>query len=121
MISYQSRNEIQQGLHQMLPYQIEECRKCDQLPTSLEKLIKHNYQASFVCYDKKTNCIEVGVEEQESINSYPEIKVKKIKLEDVVSDLEKTFRSTDADLKFYGRLLASAGSTTNKVDDVVLV
>lgn len=105
----------------MLPYEIEECQKCDQLPASLEKLIKHNYQASFVCYDKKTNCIEVGVEEQDSANSYPEIKVKKINLKNAVRDLTKTFRSSDEDLKFYAKILASSGSAANEVDEVVLV
>lgn len=104
----------------MLPYQIEECRKCDQLPSSLEKLIKHNYQAKFVCYDKKTNCIEVGVEEQESVNGYPDITVKKIELKDAVKDLTRTFRKSDADLKFYGKILASTGSVT-EIDEVVLV
>lgn len=120
MTSYQSRNEIQRGLHQMLPYQIEECQKCDKLPSSLEKLIRHNYQAKFVCYDKKSNCIEIGVEEHTSINSYPEITVKKIKLKDAVADLSKTLRSSDADLKFYGKILASSGSAT-EIDEVVLV
>lgn len=120
MISYQSRNQIQHELHKLLPYQIKECKECDELPAALEQLIKHNFQATFVCYDKKTSTIEVGVEDQEGTNSYPQITVHKFSVEDAVAQLNKTFKTTDQDLKFYGRLLA--GSSSNKsIDEVVLV
>ncbi len=120
MTSYQSRSEIQNHLLNLLPHQIDECKQCDELPPALEQLIKHNYQAAFVCYDKNSGCIEVGVEKQEELNSYPEIKVHKIPLEKAVSKLTKTFRNTDLDLKFYGRILAGQGSSS-RIDDVVLV
>lgn len=120
MTSYQSRNQIQSELQKMLPYQIQECRKCDELPRVLEELIKHNFQATFVCYDKKSNTIEVGVEEQEAINSYPDITVHKFRLEEAVSQLKNTFRNSDQDLKFYGKILAGNGATS-QIDDVVLV
>lgn len=120
MISYQSKNDIQNQVRNLLPYQVEECRKCDELPKALSELIKHNYQAAFVCYDKKSNCIEIGVEEEEDVTAYPEIKVHRIPLEKAVSQLGKSLRNSDPDLKFYGRLLAGYG-TANKVEDVVLV
>ncbi len=120
MTSYQSRNQIQSELQRMLPHQIEECRECDELPQALEELIKHNFQATFVCYDRKTNTIEVGVEEQEVENRYPDITVHKFKLEEAVSQLKKTFKNSDQDLKFYGKILAGHG-VTNRIDDVVLV
>lgn len=119
MISYQSKNNIENQLRNLLPYQIKECRECNQLPPALEELIRHNYQATFVCYDKKTNCIEVGVENEEEITAYPEITVHKIPLEKAAARLGKTFKSSDQDLKFYGRILAGHGSNT--VEDVVLV
>lgn len=119
MTSYQSRNQIRAELQRMLPYQIEECRECDELPSVLRDLIQHNFKASFVCYNRKTGSIEVGVEEQESQNSYPEITVHKFGLDEAVSKLNKSFRSSDHDLKFYGRILA--GSSVNKITDVVLV
>ena len=120
MTSYQSRSEIQYQLKRLLPYQIEECKQCDELPKALKDLIRHNFQASFVCYDKKSNTIEVGVEDQENNEIYPQITVHKFRLEEAVSKLGKTFRNSDADLKFYGKILAGHG-TFNKVDDVVLV
>lgn len=121
MTSYQSRSEIQAQLKKLLPHQIEECRTCDKLPEDLKNLIKHNFQAKFVCYDKKTNTIEVGVEDQEDNNHiYPQITIHKFRLEEAVSRLGKTFRNSDSDLKFYGKILAGHGTIT-KIDDVVLV
>ncbi|NJW51943.1 hypothetical protein [Salinimicrobium oceani] len=120
MTSYQSRNQIQTQLKRLLPYQIEECRNCDELPKALGDLIKHNFQATFVCYDKNTNTIEVGVEDQENRDLYPQITVHKFSLEEAVSKLGKTFRNSDADLRFYGKILAGHGQY-NRVDDVVLV
>jgi len=120
MTSYQSRNQIQHELQKLLPHQIEECKECDELPQALEDLIKHNFQATFVCYDKKTNTIEVGVEEEEAENSYPVITVHKFRLEEAVSQLRKTFRNSDPDLQFYGKLLAGHGRTS-QIDEVVLV
>ncbi|MGB7785171.1 MAG: hypothetical protein WBL27_03630 [Salinimicrobium sp.] len=119
MTSYQSRNQIRTELQRMLPSQIKECRECDELPSILHELIKHNFQASFVCYDKKNNTIEVGVEEQENEYTYPKINVHKFGLDEAVSKLNKSFRSSDHDLKFYGRLLA--GGSVGRVDEVVLV
>ena len=119
MVSYQSKHDIQNQVRNLLPHQIKECRECDELPQALEELIKHNYQAAFVCYDKRSGCIEVGVEKEEEITAYPEIKVHKIPLEKAVFQLSKSLRTSDLDLKFYGRL--RAGGSANKVDDVVLV
>lgn len=120
MTTYQSKTQIQSELQKMLPHQIKECRECDELPLPLEQLLTHNFQATFVCYDKRTHTIEVGVEEQEAVDAYPDITVHKFKLKEVPTQVTKTFRKTDHDLKFYGKLLAGHGSA-NQVDEVVLV
>lgn len=120
MTSYQSRNQIQESLQKMIPEQVAECKECDELPLSLQELIIHNFQAKYVCYNKKDNTIEIGVEDQEAINSYPNFKIYTFPLEEAVSWLPKTFRSDDRDLKFYASLLAQNGSP-NQFDEVVLV
>lgn len=118
MTLYQSRSQVQSELQRMLPHQIEECKECDELPPALERLIKYNFAAAFVCYDKKTGMIEVGVENQEKVSTYPEITVHKFKLDEIKAQLQKTFRNSDHDLKYYGKLLAGDG---DRVDEVVLV
>lgn len=120
MTTYQSRSQIHNELRQMLPHQIEECKECDEMPKTLAQLIKHNFQAKFVCYDKKKKMIEVGVEESETTDSYPEINVLKFRLEELGTQIGKTFRNNDHDLKFYGKILAGHGSVS-EIDDVVLV
>lgn len=120
MTTYQNRSQIHSELRQILPQQIEECKECDELPVTLQQLIKHNFQAKFVCYDKKKKVIEVGVEEFETTDTYPEIIVHNFRLEEIVAHLGETLRNDDHDLKFYGKLLAGHGSV-NKIDDVVLV
>ena len=120
MTSYQSKTQIEHELQRILPQQIEECRSCDELPQSLEALIKHNFQATFVCYDKRSRTIEVGIEQEEEVDAYPDITVHKFKLDEVISQIKNTFKKADQDLKFYGKLLAGYGST-NQIDEVVLV
>ena len=119
MISYQNRSQIEQELQNLLPHQLKECKECDVVPAALEQLIRHNYNAAFVCYDKKTGNIEIGVEEREDVTSYPEIVVHKFRLSELPKKLRKTFRRSDADLRFYAKLLAQ--TQYRKVDEVVLV
>lgn len=120
MTSYQSRNQIRTKLEEIIPEQIAECKKCDKLPPALEQLILHNFQAKFVCYNSSKNTIEVGVEESDSVTSYPKIKTRTFPLEETISWIAKTFKFEEQDLKFYGRLIAGNGHS-KPIDEVVLV
>ena len=120
MTSYQSRNQILSKLKQLIPEQVEECKECDELPQALEELVLHNFQAKFVCYNKEKNTVEVGVEENDSVSSYPRIKTRSFPLEETISWVTKTCKTEEQDLKFYGRLIAANGHT-NRIDEVVLV
>lgn len=120
MTSYQSRKMIHERLEEMIPEQVSECKECDKLPQPLVDLIMHNFQAKYVCYHKKDNTVEVGVEEQESMLAYPNIKSYTFRLEEAVSWLGETFRSDEQDLKFYGKIIAGNGNY-NQIDDVILV
>ena len=120
MTSYQSKELIHEKLGEMIPEKVAECQKCDELPPTLEELILHNFQAKFVCYNKKSGTVEVGIEEQEAADTYPKIKTRTFRLEQAVSWLGKTFRKEEQDLKFYARLIAQNG-TSRPIDEVVLV
>jgi len=120
MTSYQSKNMIQEKLGELIPAQVAECQQCDELPPTLEELILHNFQAKYVCYNKKSNTVEVGIEEMEATDSYPMIKTHTFRLEQAVSWLGKTFRKEEQDLKFYARLIAQHGNS-HRIDEVVLV
>lgn len=120
MTTYQSRNQIHEQLVRMIPEQISECQKYEELPPALAELICHNFQAKFVCYEKETEMVEVGIEMQENQLSYPEIMIHKFPLKKALSWLGSTFKHDDQDLKFYGKLIAGNG-IINRVDEVVLV
>lgn len=120
MTSYQSRNQIFSELEEMIPEQVKECKECDELPRSLEELIIHNFQAKFVCYNKEDETVEVGIEDYESMSSYPSIKTRTFPLDKAKNWIRKSFREEEPDPKFYGKLIAGNGRV-NQVDDVVLV
>lgn len=120
MTSYQSRSQIQEHLKEMIPQQVSECKECDKLPQPLVELIMHNFQAKYVCYHKKTNIVEVGVEEQESIITYPNITSYTFRLEEAVSWLGESLRTDEPDLRFYAKLIAE-NSSVDRIDDVVLM
>lgn len=120
MTSYQSRNQIKTLLQDMIPAQVSECQRCDELPRALADLIMHNFQAKYVCYHKQSSTVEVGIEEQESAKPYPEITSRTFKLEDAASWLGNSFRTGEQDLRFYAQIIASNGYA-NTVDDVILV
>lgn len=120
MTSYQSRNQIKTLLQEMIPAQISECQECDELPQALADLIMHNFQAKYVCYNKQSNTVEVGIEEQESTNSYSKITSQTFKLEEAATWLEKSFKTEEQDLRFYAQIIASDGYASS-VDDVILV
>lgn len=120
MTTYQSRNQIFTKLEEMIPEQVKECKNCDELPASLEELIIHNFQAKFVCYNKEDQTVEVGVEDYESMSSYPSIKIHTFPLNKAKTWIRKSFRQEEPDLKFYGKLIAGDGRV-NRIDEVVLV
>mgnify|MGYP006196344627 FL=1 len=120
MTSYQSKNMIQEKLGELIPEQLAECQECDELPQTLEELILHNFQAKYVCYNKKNGTVEVGIQEMEATDTYPKIKTHTFRLEQAVSWLGKTFKKEEHDLKFYARLIAQ-NRNSHRIDDVVLV
>ena len=104
----------------MIPEQLNECKECDELPTVLQELNMHNFQAKYVCYNKEDRTVEIGVEEQDSSSSYPDFTIHTFRLEELGLCLTNTFLTDDRDLKFYATLIAQNGSS-NKIDEVVLV
>lgn len=105
MASYLNQNEIQTSLQMLVEQYVEECNKCQYLPKEFIELIKHNFLAKFVYYNKNENQIEIGVDESNSPETYPEIKVYKFPVDKASQWLDKTFRNDKSDLEFYGRLL----------------
>jgi hypothetical protein len=105
MASYLNTNEIRLGLRQLVKQYIEECETCQELPEDFISLIKHNFLAKYVYYNKQKKQIEIGIDESDSPDTYPEIKVYKIPVIKASKWLDKSFRDQQGDLEFYGKLL----------------
>ena len=105
MASYLNTNEIRLSLQQLVKQYVEECESCKELSEEFVSLIKHNFCAKFVYYNKEKKQIEIGVDASEAPETYPEIKVFKFPVNKAVSWLDKSFKDQKNDLEFYGKLL----------------
>lgn len=119
MTAYYNQTEIIAAMNQLVSDYLNECRQCEELPEGFVELIKHNFLAKFVCFNRDTKSIEIGVEESSPDALYPEIKVYKYPLNSNRRWVEKSFKSGKNDLAFYGRLLNKKQSY-NDVDVVVM-
>lgn len=105
MASYLNTNEIRISLRQLVKQYVEECETCQELPDEFISLIKHNFLAKYVYYNKEKKQIEIGINESNSPDAYPEIKVYKTPVNKAVKWLDSSFRARQNDLEFYGKLL----------------
>ncbi len=53
MASYLNTNEIRLSLRQLVKQYVEECESCQEAPDEFISLIKHNFLAKYVYYNKK--------------------------------------------------------------------
>lgn len=105
MTLYVNQNEIQASLKVLVKQYIEECEQCQELPKEFVSLIKHNFLAKYVYYNKAKKHIEIGIEASNSPETYPDIKIYKFPIKKASDWLEKSFKTGEADLQFYGKLL----------------
>lgn len=119
MASYLNTDEIRLSLQQLVKQYVEECESCKEIPDEFVSLIKHNFCAKFVYYNKEKKQIEVGVEASESPDTYPEIKIYKIPVKKAIKWLDKSFKHQKNDLEFYGKLL-NRNDTFNSSEIVLM-
>lgn len=119
MASYLSTNEIRVSLKQLVKQYVNECETRQELSEEFISLIKHNFIAKYVYLNKPKKQIEIGIDESESPETYPEIKVYKFPIDKATKWLDKSFRDQQSDLEFYGRLL-NRNEILNSSDVVIM-
>lgn len=105
MSSYLNVQEIHNSLKYLVKEYITECEACEELNPDFIDLIKHNFLAKYVIYNKDKKQIEIGIEAQESEGPYPKIDVYSFSIGKSSAWLEKSFRADNCDLEYYGKLL----------------
>lgn len=118
MTTYYKQSELKAAMDQLVEDYMRECEKCDELPDGFVELLKHNFLAKFVCYDKDTKTIEIGVEDNSPDALYPRIRVHKYSL-NKKNWVKKSFRTDRNDLMFYSTLINR--NRAGKDADVVLM
>ncbi len=105
MASYLKTEEIKTALRLLVNQYIEECKTCEEIPQDFIDLLRHNFLAKYVFYNKANKTIEIGVNEGSSPSGYPNIKVFSFPVNKAPEWLDKSFKNEKNDLEFYGKLL----------------
>ncbi|WP_373056625.1 hypothetical protein [Zunongwangia sp. H14] len=119
MASYLNKDEIAASLKVLVKQYVEDCENCGQLSSEFINLIKHNFLAEYVVYDKEAKKVEVGIEVPDSTSVYPELKVYQFSLNSAEEWVANSCKEESSDLEFYGRLLNN-NKVTNSADVVLL-
>ncbi len=120
MTTYYKQAEIKASMKKLVNGYLDDCIKCEELSPDFIDLLKHNFLAKFVCYNKLAQTIEIGIEDNSKEEDfYPEIMVYKYKLNSNRKWLERSFKDGSNDLAFYGKLLNR--SKMNQEAEIVLL
>ncbi|SDS08673.1 hypothetical protein [Gramella sp. MAR_2010_147] len=105
MAAYFNSNQLRTSLHEVVKMYIKECKDCDVLPQDCIDLLRHNFLAEFVIYNKANNTIEIGMNKSDDFDGYPEIEIYTFPLEDIGKKVDHSFKNNNEDLEFYGKLI----------------
>lgn len=103
---YLKEGEIKSSLGSLVKYYVQECVETQEIPQQLVELIKHNFFAKYVTYNKLEKTIEIGINESKHRSlTYPHIKVYSFPLEKTSEWIDSSFKTGRGDLEFYGQLI----------------
>ncbi|APG60235.1 hypothetical protein [Christiangramia salexigens] len=105
MAAYFNSNQLRNSIQELVRNYISECKECDKLSQDCIDLIRHNFLAEFVVYNKEDKTIEVGMSKTDEFDRYPEIEIYTFPLDETVKKVDHSFKNNHEDLEFYGRLL----------------
>ena len=99
---------------------LKDCIRDNKPSEDFINLIKHNFLAKFVYYNKLDRSVEIGVEESSASSTYPEIKVFVYNLTSEIDWLEKSFKTGKTNLEFYGKLLNRRSSFLKNAEVIII-
>ncbi len=105
MAAYFNSNQLRTSLRELMKVYVAECKECEELSQDCIDLIRHNFLAEFVTYNRENNTIEVGINQEEKFDGYPDIKVYSFPLEEIGKKVDHSFKNNTEDLEFYGKLI----------------
>jgi hypothetical protein len=107
MTTYYSKSEIETAMRSIVVDYVKKCIDCDEISDDFVDLIKYNFLAKYVSLNRKTHSIEIGVEDINTKGShYPVINIFSFPLQEKENLwLDRSFKSKNNDLVFYGSLI----------------
>ena len=105
MAAYFNSNQLRTSLQELVKMYITECKECETLSQDCIDLLRHNFLAEFVVYNKRNNSIEIGINKSDDFDGYPEMEIYTFPLEEVGKKVDYSFKNNHEDLEFYGKLI----------------
>ena len=105
MAAYFNSNQLRTSLQDLVKQFVSECEGCNELSTDCMELLRHNFAAEFVMYNKASGKIEIGIDKSDDFTGYPEIEVYSFSLNEIGKKVDHSFKNNSEDLEFYGKLI----------------
>ena len=107
MTTYYSIPEIESAMKLLVADYLKNCLECDKISDDFKDLIKYNFLAKYVTFNRIKQSIEIGIEDLNTNNShYPVIKIVSFEIKETDNNwLENSFKNKMNDLVFYGKLI----------------
>ncbi|CAM4262245.1 hypothetical protein [Gillisia hiemivivida] len=121
MTTYYNKFEIEDAMKVIVEDYLKDCIECEELPEDFIDLIKYNFLAKYVSFNKEEKAIEIGVEDTTVTDShYPVIEIFSFPIEKSNKWLDNSFKYENDDFAFYGKLLNKRKYNHSDVEVVVL-
>ncbi len=106
MSIYLKTEEIRASLGAIVKFYIQDCKQKKEIPQELAELIKHNFLAKYVSYNKNDETIEIGINiSKHRAEMYPTIEIFTFPVNSAEKWLESSFKTGKADLEFYAKMI----------------
>jgi|GEM_PF-2152587 len=105
MAAYFNSNQLRTSLQELVKVYIAECKRSEELSQDCTDLLRHNFLAEFVVYNKSNKSVEIGMNKSDDFDGYPEIEIYTFPLEETGKKVDYSFKNNNEDLEFYGKLL----------------
>jgi len=121
MTTYYNKFEIKSAMNVIVEDYLKDCIECEQLPEDFRDLIKYNFLAKYVSFNKDEKTIEIGVEDVNAGDSlYPTIQIFSFPIEKSNQWLKDSFNYNNDDFSFYGKLLNRRKHSYKNAEVIVL-
>lgn len=120
MTTYYNKFEIENAMKVIVADYLKDCVDCEELSEDFKDLIRYNFLAKYVSYNKEDKSIEIGVEDTAKDDLYPTIQIFSFPIVKSNKWLKDSFSYENDDFNFYGKLMNRRKYSYRDAEVVVL-